>query len=267
MNVNHLIKEFLTHNITLNELQQKLGSGISHTTKTMFVFQNTAIHHFSKKNPMVPMLTDAISQYQYMVASGVNAMGNDIQDYLSHPKTDMQIDRCPQIDTIAELGGLDVDDIMYLGQYAQNIWVGVILDKGDIERYFLIKDTRFVMVQANSNDFVEFLMHLIDYLKIHIKEQVMYTFATLLKQKIQNTTIRIGDSPKANECYDIFTICDVYIASKNTAIRVKPTIMVGGEFIELDDEVIAMMICNDDLSIGFDVNLNNNSISNLVRTY
>lgn len=267
MNVNHLIKEFLTHNITLNEFYHELVCGISQSKKAVSITQHTITHYSNSDSGVITAIIKAVLQYQYMVVSGLDVVAADIQDYLSHPKTNLQIDKCPQIDAIAELEGLDVDDIMYLGQYTKNIWLGVILDKGEIERYFLIKDTEFLTVHVNGNEFDRLLIKLIDYLKIHIKEQVMHAFATFLEKKIQTSTVRIGNNPKTNDCYELFTICDVYIASKNTAIRVKPTIMVGCEFIELDEEVFAMMVCNDDLSIGFEVMLNNNLRSNLVRTY
>lgn len=267
MNVNHLIKEFLTHNITLNEFYHELVCDISQSRKAVSITQNTITHYCNSDSGVITALIEAVLKYQYMVVSGLDVVAADIQDYLSQPKTNLQIDKCPQIAAIAELEGLDVDEIMPLGQYAQDIWVGAILDKGEIERYFLIKDTEFLTVHANSNEFAQLLIKLIDYLKIDIKEQVMHAFATFLEKKIQTSTVRIGNNPKANECYELFTICDVYIASKNTAIRVKPTIMVGGEFIELDKEVFGMMVCNDDLSIGFEVMLNNNLRSNLVRTY
>lgn len=267
MDINNLIKENLNHDITFNQLCHELVCSISQSRKAVSITQNTITHYYNSDSGVITALVEAVLQYQYMVVSGLDVVAADIQDYLSQPRTNLQIDKCPQIAAIAELEGLDVDEIMPLGQYAQDIWVGAILDKGEIERYFLIKDTEFLTVHANSNEFAQLLIKLIDYLKIHIKEQVMHAFATFLEKKIQTSTVRIGNNPKANECYELFTICDVYIASKNTAIRVKPTIMVGGEFIELDKEVFGMMVCNDDLSIGFEVMLNNNLRSNLVRTY
>lgn len=109
---------------------------ISQSRETTPITQNTILHHHTKNSGVTSTLIEAILQYQSMVVRGLDVVGANIQDYLTQPKINQQINPCPQIYAIAELEGLDVNDIMYLGQYTQNIWIGVILDKGEIERYF-----------------------------------------------------------------------------------------------------------------------------------